>query len=192
MQQEMTQQDRAETTSADGNGDAGVGLRKLASLLLALHRAEATGELAALRRMEPNDTPPAAFFRLMARAGFTEMSDRESIRRWVGAVHVMAQRPDALRTDIRLGEALHAIGLSEQRLDMLLNARGDSLFDLVRRTSLRLARVEEAMPYRELCQLLIWADRQDKEQDAEKLRVQIAQSYVRAAKRDAGNGDKAA
>jgi hypothetical protein len=183
----MMQRNETETALADNSGgDGAVGLPALSRRLRELHRAEATGELAALRRMDQRDTPPAAFFRLMARAGFSEMSDNENIRRWVGAVHVMAQRPDALRTDIRLGEALHRIGLSEQRLDMLLNARGETLFDLVRRVSIRLARSEEAMPYRELCQLL----RQDHEQEGDKLRIQIAQSYVRAAQRAFGNNDE--
>jgi CRISPR system Cascade subunit CasB len=185
----MMQQDETETALSDGSSsEGGFGLPKLARLLLGLHRAEAIGALAALRRMDHRDTPPAAFHRLIAQAGFAEMSDRESIRRWVGAVHVMAQRPDALRTDIPLGEALHRIGLSEQRLDMLLNARGEALFDLVRRVSLRLARSEDAMPYRELCRLLLLSGPQspEEEHDAEKLRVRIAQSYVRAAQRASG------
>lgn len=175
----MTDNEDAESTQS--GSDAVGGLSQVASLLRGLHRAERRSELANLRRMDHRDVPPAAFFRLIAQAGFLEMSDTENIRRWSGAVHVMAQRPDALRTDVRLGEALHRIGVSEQRLDMLLNARRDTLFDLVRRLSLRLARSEEAMPYRELCQLLLWSDRQDKEQDAEKLRIQIAQSYLRGA-----------
>ena len=185
------QQKETEIALADGSGGDGAGgLSAVARLLRGLYRAEATGELAELRRMDRKDTPPAAFFRLIARAGFSEMSDIENIRRWVGTVHVMAQRPDALRTDIPLGEALHRIGVSEQRLDMLLNARSDTLFDIVRRLSLRLARSEEAMPYRELCQLLLWSDREGKEQEAEKLRIQIAQSYVRAAQRSSGNDNE--
>jgi CRISPR type I-E-associated protein CasB/Cse2 len=187
------QQSESEIAPAEPNGgDGAVGLPKLASLLRGLHRAEATGEMAELRRMDHTETPPAAFFRLMARADFSELSDVENIRRWVAAVHVMAQRPDALRTDIELGAALHGIGLSEQRLDMLLNARGSSLFDLVRRVSLRLARAEEAMPYRDLCRLLLLSGPKDhvEEQKAERLRIQIAQSYVRAALRASGNSDR--
>lgn len=183
--------DHEETGSIEsGRSNAAGGLPALARLLRSLYRAEATRELAELRRMDRKDTPPAAFFRLIARAGFSEMSDVENMRRWVGAVHVMAQRPDELRTDIPLGEALHGIGVSEQRLNMLLNARGDTLFDIVRRLSLRLARSEEAMPYRELCQLLLWSDRQGKEQEAEKLRIQIAQNYVRAAQHSSANDNE--
>jgi hypothetical protein len=167
----------------------GTRLDALAYLLRGLHAAKATGELAALRRMHRTGTPPQAFFRLVARAGFTEMTD--GVSRWAAAVHVMAQRPDALRTDIRLGEALFRIGLSEQRLDMLLNARGTTLFDLVRRLSLRLARSEEAMPYRELCQLVIWGDRPEREAQAERQRLEIAQSYQRAAQRKQTSGPAA-
>jgi CRISPR-associated protein Cse2 (CRISPR_cse2) len=167
----------------------GARLDVLANMLRGLQAAKATGELASLRRMDRSGTPPQAFFRLVARAGFTEMTD--GVSRWAAAVHVMAQRPDALRTDIRLGEALLRIGLSEQRLDMLLNARGNTLFDLVRRLSLRLARSEEGIPYRELCQLVIWADRPEREAQAERLRLDIAQSYQRAVHHRQPGGDAA-
>jgi len=185
----MTDHEEAESTESGRSETAG-GLSALAHLLRRLHQAELTGELADLRRMDHRGVAPAAFFRLIARAGFSEMSDIENIHRWARAVHVMAQRPDALRADIPLGEALHRIGISESRLDMLLNARGDTLFEIVRRLSLRLARSEEAMPYRELCQLLLWSDRQGKDQEAERLRIQIAQNYVRAAQRSSGNDDE--
>lgn len=177
----MTDHEQAEAATG--------GLSAIARLLRGLHRAEQPGELADLRRLNHKLMPPTAFFRLIARAGFAEMSDPVNIRRWAGAVHIMAQRPDVLRTDIRLGEALHRIGVSEQRLDTLLNARGDTLFDIIRRLSFRLARSEEAMPYRELCQLLLWSDRCDKEREVERLRVQIAQHYVRAAQRSGANDD---
>ena len=171
------------TEQPGSDSDNGAGLRAIAYHLRRLHRAHAIGELAELRRMEHTKTPPAAFFRLLARAGFVEMSDVDNVRRWAGAVRVMAQRPDALRTDIELGKALHRIGLSEQRLDVLLNARGNTLFQLVRRVSLRLAQADEAMPYGDLCWLLLLSDPRDQveEQKAEKLRIQIAQGYVRAA-----------
>ena len=95
----------------------------------------------------------------------------------------MAKRPDALRAS-GLGETLKAIGLSEQRLDMLLYSRGPALCDLARRTAARIARSHGFLPYRDLCQLVLFeADR-----ETEDVRIHIAQSYLRA--KDTADADK--
>jgi CRISPR-associated protein Cse2 (CRISPR_cse2) len=149
-------------------------LESIATELWRLNEAQATGELAALRRMDSHSAPPAGFYRLMARAGATEMG-ADAVRRWARAVAIMAQRPDALRAS-GLGETLKAIGVSEQRLDMLLYSRGPALHDLARRTAVRVARSHEFLPYRDLCQLVLFeADR-----ETEDVRIRVAQSYLRA------------
>ena len=51
-------------------------LERMATELWRLNEAQATGELAALRRMDRHSVPPTAFYRLMARAGATEMGPR--------------------------------------------------------------------------------------------------------------------
>lgn len=140
----------------------------------------ARGELAALRRMDPDHPSAGALFRLLARAGVGDIG-LDSLKRWACAAHIMAQRPDRLRRG-NLGQSLADIGLSEQRLDMLLNARGATLRDLARRTARRLANSEEAMPYRELCRLVLLDGQSDREIEAEELRIRIAQSFQRAAR----------
>ncbi len=150
-------------------------LERIATELWRLNEAQATGELAALRRMDHHSAPPAAFYRIMARAGATEMGV-DAVRRWARAVAIMAQRPDALRAS-GLGEALKAIGVSEQRLDMLLYSRGPALHDLARRTAVRIARSHEFLPYRDLCQLVLCDLRPE---DADDVRIRVAQSYLRA------------
>lgn len=144
--------------------------------------ANARAELAALRRMDPDRPTTGALFRLLARAGIAEMG-LDRLQRWACAVHIMAQRPDRLRPG-NLGQSLAAIGFTEQRLDMLLNARGNTLRDLARRTARRLANSEEAMPYRELCRLVLLDGRPDREQEAEELRIRIAQSFQRASRQN--------
>lgn len=156
-------------------------LDKVASEIRLLAAAKATGDLAALRRIDLHRTPPAAFFRVVASVGLPEMGP-ERVRAWAAAVHLMAQRPDSLRPG-SLGASLANIGASEQRIDMLLNARGDTLFDLVRRTALRLARSDEALPYRELCQLVLLEGQLDAELSADRLRIGIAQSYQYARRK---------
>jgi hypothetical protein len=159
-------------------------LERIATEFWRLNEAQATGELAALRRMDRHSAPPAAFYRIMARAGATEMGP-DSVRRWARAVAIMAQRPDALHAS-SLGETLKAIGVSEQRLDMLLYSRGPALYDLARRTAVRIARSHAFLPYRDLCQLVLFeADR-----ETEDVRIHIAQSYLRA--KDTADADKPA
>lgn len=150
-------------------------LKNIATDLRRLNEAKATGELAALRRMDRNSAPPAAFFRIVARAGAGEMGP-DGVRRWARAVAIMAQRPDALKAS-GLGEALKAIGVSEQRLDMLLYARGPALYDLALRTAKRIARNGENLPYRDLCHLVL----SEADPKTDDVRIRIAQSYLRAS-----------
>ena len=100
---------------------------------------------------------------------------------------IMAQRPDALRAS-GLGEALKAIGVSEQRLDMLLYARGPALVDLALRTAVRIARNHEFLPYRDLCHLVLFDGRPERSAKADDVRIRIAQSYLRAS--DKGDAEK--
>lgn len=154
-------------------------LERIAIELRRLNEAEATGELAGLRRMDRHSTPPAVFYRVMARAGATEMRS-DTICRWARAVAIMAQRPDALRAS-GLGQTLKAIGVSEQRLDMLLYARGPALCDLARRTAVRIARSHEFLPYRDLCHLVLFDGRAEKSAESDDVRIRIAQSYLLAS-----------
>ena len=157
-------------------------LKRIATEFWRLNEAQATGELAALRRMDRHSAPPAAFYRIMARAGATEM-EPDSVRRWKRAVAIMAQRPDALRAS-GLGETLKVIGISEQRFDMLLHSRGPALYDLARRTAVRIARSHEFLPYRDLCHLVLYDGRPEKSSDADDVRIRVAQSYLRAKNND--------
>lgn len=172
MTEEVVKEDSGE--SAIAAQDRSI-LDKVANEIRLLFAAKATGELAALRRIALDRTPPAAFFRVIANVGFTEMRP-ERLKAWAGAVHIMAQRPDSLRPG-SLGASFANIDSRGQRIDMLLNARGVTLLALARRIALRLAGSAEPMPYRDLCQLVIWDGQPDREPDAEKLRIRIAQSY---------------
>jgi hypothetical protein len=179
-------EDKTSTPAAGQESQQKSQLERIATELWRLNEAEATGELAALRRMNRRSAPPAAFYRIMARAGAPEMG-ADSVRRWAPAVAIMAQRPDALRAS-GLGEAMKAIGVSEQRLDMLLYARGLALVDLALRTAVRIARSHEFLPYRDLCHLVLYDGRPEKSSNADDVRIRIAQSYLRAS--DKGNAEK--
>lgn len=170
----MTETDEGEAAAgAAVSGEFSL-LKNIATELWRLNESEAKGELSTLRRMNRHSAPPAALYRLLARAGAGEMGP-DAVRRWTQAVAIMAQRPDALKAS-GLGETLKTIGVSEQRLDMLLYARGPALYDLALRTAKRIARSGGNMPYRDLCQLVLY----EADPKTEDVRIRIAQSYLRA------------
>ncbi|MDH4981170.1 type I-E CRISPR-associated protein Cse2/CasB [Hyphomicrobium sp. D-2] len=174
--------DETQTSSTSEAGKQPPLLERIATEFRRLNAAAATGDLAALRRMNGYAVPPAAFYRIMSRANAPEMGP-ETVRRWARVVAIMAQRPDALRAS-GLGRTLKDIGLSEQRLDMLLHARGPALYELAQRTAVRIARSHEYLPYRDLCLMVLYeTDRQ-----TDDVRIGIAQSYLRANSNSSANG----
>lgn len=176
-----TIEDHTAASASDQPGESKSLLERIATELWRLNESEATGELAALRRMRRHDVPPAAFHRLMARAGAPEMGT-DAIRRWARAVTIMAQRPDALKAS-GLGETMKALGFSEQRLDMLLYSRGPALSDLALRTAVRIAKSGERLPYRDLCHLVLYED----DPATDDVRIRVAQSFLRASEKASDN-----
>lgn len=161
-------------------------LERVAAELWRLNETQSTGELAALRRMRRYDVPPAAFYRLLARAGAYELGP-DTVRRWARAVVIMAQRPEALKAS-GLGETMKIVGFSERRLDMLLYSRGPALHDLALRTAIRIAKSGERLPYRDLCHLVLYDGREDKVWAVDNVRIRVAQSYLRAGDKTAADG----
>ncbi len=146
-------------------------LERIAAELRRLAASEARGEMAALRRLLPGELPPLSFYRVMARAEVYE-SDVDAVRRWARVVQIMALQPKKL-WDVELGKSLFAIGVGPQRLDMLLSSRRNTLYDLARRTARRFAIIDEAMPYCDLCELVLHEDGER----ADNVRIKIAQSF---------------
>lgn len=146
-----------------------------------LHKAEATGDLAALRRFSDKGSVAPALFRLLARAlPDQNQISTDVIKRYAVIAQMMAQRPEALRAG-SLGAALHKARFSEQRVAMLLNARGSTFLDLARRTARRLAGAElSALPYGELASLILLDGRETYDMKADDIRIGIARDYQRA------------
>lgn len=147
-----------------------------------LERIEARGDLAALRRIDPAHPNEPALFRIIARASPEELAAQlERIRRYAAIAKIMAMKPDELRRG-GLGKALHAAGFSEHRLLAVLNARGATLNDLVRRTARRLVVAPEvvALPYMELATLVLLDGIGSYEPTTERIRLRIAADYQRA------------
>lgn len=148
----------------------------------ALAEAERRGDLAELRRMDPDHPDAPAFFRMLVRhcpdagAGFA--------RRCARLAWMLALRPKALKPG-SLGEAMAEHGISEARVQKLLAARGEAMAKQIAIIARRLAN-ERTLPYRELGRLLL---AHDDDEAAEATRMQIARDYFRAIDR---NGTKPA
>jgi hypothetical protein len=165
-------------------------LDAMADEIRRLHASKATGDLAALRRLDPDRPHAPALHRLLARTVEEHLvGGMDMMCRWARCAQIMAMRPDALRAE-GLGEALVAIGFSEARLSALLNAHGETLRHLVTRTARRIALSDEPLPYRSLCRLVLLDARH--EERAEELRIHIASQYQRAVRADADTETAAA
>lgn len=138
----------------------------------------ATGDLAALRRLDPDQPSAGAFFRLMALAPDNPLGGPgDRFRRWGLVAWMLAQTP-ARRGDRALGAALAEAGFSEMRMNRLLAARGDGFRAQARRMVRFLAQKAGAVPYRELGELILCEG--DRETRAERLRMKIARDYWRS------------
>jgi hypothetical protein len=158
-------------------------LDAMADKIWRLHTSKATGDLAALRRLDPEHPHALALHRLLARTVEEYLvGDTDMMCRWARCAQIMAMKPDDLRAE-GLGQALAAIGFSEARLSALLTAHDATLRDLVTRTARRIALSEEQLPYRSLCRLVLLDGRH--EEKAETLRIEIASRYQRALAADA-------
>jgi hypothetical protein len=147
-----------------------------------LQKMDARGELAALRRIDPARPNEPVLFRILARAAPEELTAHfERVRRYAVIAKFMALKPEALQRG-GLGKSLHAAGFSEHRLLALLNARGATLSDLVRRAARRLALAPEvpALPYMEMATLILLDGNASYELATERIRLRIAADYQRA------------
>lgn len=143
------------------------------------------GDLAALRRMDPNapgGTP--VLLRLLARHA-PERLERgtDELRRWALVLHGMAlMAPDHHRGQLRVGRSLFGSGrnplYAESRLARLLGARGPALRAQIPRLVRQLKAKDQALDWRELAKLILTEGRD--ESRAEEAREWIARAYYQA------------
>jgi hypothetical protein len=160
-------------------------LDAIAAALRRLVEAQATGELATLRRLDVNSPDALAFGRITllppVDALLSSMPNTSArtdlLFRLAVMTRAMAGAADDLHAGWKLGGALADAGATERRVGSLLTARGGTLLDTILRTSARLARVGP-LPYRQLGVLAL-AETLDPTA-AEAMRFQIARDYARA------------
>jgi CRISPR-associated protein Cse2 family len=160
-------------------------LDAIAGALRQLVEREATGELAALKRLDPERRSTIAFARLTLLPKVEALLARETdaaprddlIYRLAVITRAMAIAADDLHPGWKLGGAMSKIGATEQRVGSLLTARGPALLAAISRTAMRLAR-EGPLPYRQLG-ILALAETLDPGA-AETTRFEIARDYERS------------
>jgi len=138
-----------------------------------------TGERAVLRRMNPGQLPPLAFYRFALRhlpEGWDREADtRESWGTLVAGVALMS--PNAHRPDRGLGRALAEAGYAAARLERLLAAEGDTRRSLLLRAARFLAAKSTSCNWVDAAQLLFTRDPDKRES----LQRRVAWDFYRSA-----------
>lgn len=140
----------------------------------------ARGDLAILRRLDPDNASAPAFWRLLTQTVPPERRrSPDDERRWALILHAMALMvPHHHDASTRVGRALFTAGYSEQRLGRLLDARGAQFRALVPRLCRQLAHKAQPLDWRELGKLILASERHKDE--AETIRLAIARAYYGA------------
>ena len=152
------------------------------------------GDLAALRRMEPESPDAAAFWRLTTR--FDVLRGTESERRWGLILHGIALMT-RIAGDDAMGRSAHVRGLpvgralfdggdsnrttafySESRFNRLLTARGPMLRTLLARMFRMMAAADARFDWYQMSQLIM-----SEGERAERIRRSIARDYYWAENR---------
>ena len=161
------------------------------------------GDLAALRRMDPDDPDVAAFWRLLASRDLLERSGSETERKWALILHGIAlmtrnagdnaNARSAHDREMSIGRALYEGGsggsgyYSEIRFNRLLNARGEMLRYLLARAFRMLAADGAKLNWYEMAQFIRYQDYD--EERAENHRRGIARAYYRAERQAASTAE---
>ncbi len=150
------------------------------------------GEVAELRRLEPDRTPGAAFWKTLAfhvePAGQLRDTDTDAEERWKLILRAIGELHSLHRRGRRPGRALAAAKISEMRLTRLLRADLDGLAANLRAVSHQLASAGEPVDLGGLAWLVITArgaGQPNRRQD--RVRHDIALDYYRGLRRAAAD-----
>ena len=143
------------------------------------------GDLAGLRRMNPDDPKPAAFLKVMGKVGYPQDPGDET--KWALILHGIAlMTPNAHDKSTPVGKALFLGGdssrkagqgfYSSSRLNKLLNARGNARRALLARVFRMMARASKAFNWYEMADFIL---NENQEVASELSRRRIAREYYR-------------
>lgn len=153
------------------------------------------GDLAGLRRMEPDNPGPAIFWRLLAENGLLEYGPSVESKwesKWALILHGIALMTQANAGDgqsrnahdgsMPVGRALHSIGYKEQRFNRLLTARDEMLRTLLARMFRMLAAKDMSFNWREMARFIL--NDGYNEEAADQFRHNMARHYYRAERQN--------
>ncbi|MDP2312727.1 MAG: type I-E CRISPR-associated protein Cse2/CasB [Pseudomonadota bacterium] len=138
----------------------------------------APGDLARLRRLDPDASADFAFWRVMARYAPNELAraGEGAERRWMVVLSALATLQGLHDGSKRLGTALGEAGFSELRLSRLMRAEDDALAPEVRAAARYLASKGKSANLVDLAQLVLAPEGPQ----AEQVRRRIASAYFSA------------
>lgn len=143
-----------------------------AALVRVLHGAEQRGDLAALRRMDPEHPYEPPFQRMLVRVAPQTRLERAKRIALVAKILALPPSGEALNDGTRsFGRAMAEAGISEARVQVLMTARGGALDDAVLRLARRLVRTG-SLPFFEIGRLVLGG-----EAEVEDTRYRIAHDY---------------
>ena len=132
------------------------------------------GDLAALRRMNPDDPAALVFWRLMAKYDLPD--NVVAVPQWALIMNGMAIMTPTANADIPVGRALFQVGsYSEARLNRLLVSRRDMFRSLLGRMFRIVASAKQPLDWGEMATLIL--------NDTDDTRLKIASEYYQAARR---------
>ena len=148
------------------------------------------GDLAGLRRMNPDAPKPTSFLHVMAKVGYPRNPDDEI--KWALILHGIAlMTPNAHNSSMSVGKALFLGGennrqegrgfYSRSRLNKLLNARGKIRRALLARMFRMMANTGQPFNWYEMADFILNEDDKEASEQARRL---IAREYYRAERRN--------
>ncbi len=174
-EQQTAQADRARFSA--GSSSMRTAINRIAA---AMSGPLSAGDLAELRRLEPDDPSAPAFWKVMAayirpavRLPDGEDALERAEQRWAAILNAMAVLENLHHPGRRLGEALATAGYSELRFARLLRARDSGVLYAVRRTAMFLRSKGEPVDCSDLADLIL----SDGRAFGERVRRRIARSY---------------
>jgi len=177
----MPQPDTKTSTITEPLSSYGQVIASIAGVISGLEKSS-RGDLAALRRMNPDAPSAPAFWRLLTSkvpAPYHHGKDAE--RRWALIIQGMALMvPHHRGFDAGVGHALAAIRFSELRLAKLLNARKAQFRAQITHLARHLAARGQPIDWRRLGELILCESRNEKR--AEEIRMTIARDYFATIK----------
>jgi CRISPR system Cascade subunit CasB len=178
----------SETAAAPGESSLSSVVNRVAGLLAHGGGVLTTGDVAALRRMDPHRIDAPGFYKLLGSALDQQLprgglAREKQETRWAAVIVGLAHLGERHRPGVHLGDALVSAGFSELRFVRLLRADSERLIDEIPALGRFLAAKNTPADFAAAAHLILSADRGDEE----RTRRQLARDFYAALERSKHN-----